>query len=366
MDGIESILTLSYLPQLGPARIKQLHSAFGSCADVLERDPQVLAGYMPEVALTELGHWHRNPDHPIREQVKRDSDALHRQESTILTFLGHEHYPELLYNISAPPPFLTIRGSITTLELPQIAMVGTRRPTAGGRDVARSFARYLAGAGFAITSGLALGVDACAHRGALEAKGVTLAVLGTGLDTIYPARNRALADEIEAAGGTLISEFLPGTAPEAKNFPRRNRVISGLSLGTMVVEAAVKSGSLITARYALEQEREVFAVPGSIHNPMSRGCHALIKDGAKLVETADDIIDELGAAIAYKKQQCSQPQEKAPEQHWLLPFMGYDPVSVDSLCERSGANTSEITPALLELELDGLIEQRGCHYCRIC
>lgn len=365
MDGIETALTLSYLPLLGPARIKHLHATFGCLELVLNRDPKELTGHMPEPSLRELMRWRSQPEHPIRERVKKDREALARLDFAEVLTLDDNHYPELLYNTSSPPPLLTVRGDLTVLELPQIAMVGTRRPTAGGGELARSFAGFLANAGFAITSGLALGIDTCAHRGALEAEGITLAVLGTGLDRIYPARNRALAEEIVAAGGALISEFLPGTPPEAKNFPRRNRVISGLSLGTMVVEAAVKSGSLITARYALEQEREVFAVPGSIHNPMSRGCHALIKSGAKLVESAEDIVEELGAGLAFKQQQCDSFAGDDAQEHWLLKHMGYDPVSVDELCQRSGASASTIASALLDLELDGVIEQRGSYYCRV-
>ncbi|MDO3387721.1 DNA-processing protein DprA [Gilvimarinus sp. SDUM040013] len=366
MDGIEAALTLSYLPQLGPARLKQVHQALGPLPNLLDMGEEQLIDHMPGAALCALRAWQDNLSHPIRERVQRDLDRVASTRGVTHLCLADDDYPHLLYNTSAPPPILSVRGSIAALELPQIAMVGTRRPTVGGSEIARDFARYLAASGFAVTSGLALGIDACAHRGALDAKGVTLAVLGSGIDRVYPARNRALAEEIVDGGGALVSEFLPGTAPEAKNFPRRNRVISGLSLGTMVVEAAIKSGSLITARYALEQEREVFAVPGSIHNPMSRGCHSLINSGAKLVECAQDIIEELGAGLAFKHEQCQPTGDiNEAQEHWLLQTMGYDPVTVDHLCSRSGAPAADILTSLIELELHGAVEQRGSYYCRV-
>ena len=208
-------------------------------------------------------------------------------------------YPQQLKQISSAPPLLYSLGQTDNLHLPQIAIVGSRRMTRGGENNALQWSRFLANSGFTITSGLALGVDGCAHRGALEAtNGKTVAVMATGIDSIYPQRHRQLAEQILDSGGTLVTEFHPNEKPLPTHFPRRNRIISGLSLGVLVVEAAVKSGSLITARYALEQNREVFAIPGSIHNPQSRGCHLLIKEGAQLVESGDDIIAELGGAMA--------------------------------------------------------------------
>ena len=195
-------------------------------------------------------------------------------------------YPALLKQIADPPPLLFVRGDRDYLAQPQLAIVGSRNPTHTGRALAREFAAHLASFGLTITSGLASGIDGAAHQGAIEAGGTTLAVTGTGLDRVYPARHRDLAHRV-AENGALVTEFPPGTAPLAANFPRRNRLISGLSLGTLVVEAALRSGSLITARSALEQGREVFAIPGSIHNPLARGCHALIRDGAKLVESGE-------------------------------------------------------------------------------
>jgi DNA processing protein len=240
-------------------------------------------------------------------------------------------------------------------------MVGSRNPTTGGERTARDFARHLAGCGLAITSGLAVGVDAAAHQGALEAGGITLAVTGTGLDRVYPARHRELAHRI-AERGALVSEFPPGTPPLAGNFPRRNRIISGLSVGTLVVEAALKSGSLITARLAVEQGREVFAIPGSIHNPLARGCHALIRQGAKLVETADDIAEELAALLGglslepvvdagHADEGCHSLED--PEYQRLLQAMGHDPVSVDQLVARTGFTAETVSSMLLLLELQG-------------
>jgi DNA processing protein len=206
-------------------------------------------------------------------------------------------YPPLLREIPQAPPVLFVHGDPDCLRVPQLAMVGTRNPTPSGRETARQFAAHLAGAGMIITSGLALGIDAAAHQGALAGGGRTIAVMGTSLDRVYPAKHRDLARAI-AERGALVSELPTGTPALAENFPRRNRLISGLALGVLVVEAALQSGSLITARLALDQGREVFAIPGSIHNPLAKGCHALIRQGAKLVETANDIVEELGALAA--------------------------------------------------------------------
>ncbi len=233
--------------------------------------------------------WLKDPDWDL---VDQDLRWLEGPDNHLLT-LGHPDYPTLLAELPDAPPLLFVHGDPGVLSLPQLAIVGSRNPTPGGESTARDFARHLAAAGVTVTSGLALGVDGAAHEGALDAEGVTVAVMGTGLDRVYPARHRDLAHRI-AVRGALVSEFAPGTPPKGDHFPRRNRIISGLSLGTLVVEAALRSGSLITARLASEQGREVFAIPGSIHNPLARGCHALIRQGAKLVETGQDILDELG------------------------------------------------------------------------
>lgn len=269
-------------------------------------------------------------------------------------------YPALLAQITDPPPLLFVHGDPNHLGSPQIAMVGSRNPSASGRRTAIDFAGFLASAGITITSGLATGIDGAAHKGALDAGGKTLAVTGTGLDRVYPARHKALAHRI-VEQGALVSEFPVGTPPHPGHFPRRNRVISALSMGTLVVEAAQRSGSLITARLATEQGREVFAIPGSIHNPLARGCHRLIRQGAKLVETAADVIEELGPLLGtLEMASAGEPAAQEGEarawdedyQH-LLDSMGYDPVSVDLLIQRSGFPAETVSSMLLLLELEG-------------
>jgi DNA processing protein len=242
----------------------------------------------------------------------------------------------------------------------QLAMVGSRNPTPGGVRTATDFAAHLARAGLVITSGLALGIDAASHAGALEAGQPTIAVMGTGLDRVYPGSHRELAHRI-AEQGALVSEFPVGSQPRPENFPRRNRIISGLSLGTLVVEAASRSGSLISARCAADQGREVFAIPGSIHNPLARGCHALIRQGAKLVETAGDVVNELGAlALAGTLQEVANPAAAEapaldPEYATLLDAIGFDPVPVDVLVATCGLTPAEVSSMLLQLELRGFV-----------
>jgi DNA processing protein len=297
--------------------------------------------------------------------------------------LASDSYPPLLAEVSDAPVGLFVRGDPAALSLPQLAIVGSRNPTAGGRDNATGFAAHLARRGLAITSGLAIGIDAAAHQGALAAEGVTIAVCGTGLDVDYPSAHGALAEAI-AKRGALVSEFPLGMPALQANFPRRNRIISGLALGTLVVEAAVRSGSLITARLAAEQGREVFAIPGSIHNPLARGCHQLLRQGAKLVETCDDIFAELRAlvgALAPALQAAVSDERKpgtaGPESsaavapaldkayEILLDALGFEPAGVDTLVERTGFAADEVASMLLILELDGKLESRpGGRYVR--
>jgi DNA processing protein len=255
-------------------------------------------------------------------------------------------------------------GDAELLGLPQLAVVGARAASAQGLENAQAFAAELARRGLTITSGLALGIDAAAHRGALAAEGLTVAVCGNGLDRVYPARNRELAHAI-AARGLLLSEFPAGVAPLRENFPRRNRIISGLALGVLVVEAARESGSLITARMAVEQGREVFAIPGSIHNPQARGCHALIREGAKLVETVDDILSELAPQLPAARAALAagtipaankpQPDAADPDQVRILEALGFETLALDHLVGRLGLPVERIAAALLRLELDGLV-----------
>lgn len=292
-----------------------------------------------------------------------DESEWLQQENHHRIRLGDEAYPELLAGIPGPPDRLYVVGDPEILHLPALAIVGSRNPTSGGAQNAFEFARHLGRTGFCIVSGLAQGIDAAAHRGALAAKAPTVAFLGHGIDRVYPAVNHGLAREI-ARHGALVSEFPLGTAPNRALFPQRNRLISGLSLGTLVVEAARRSGSLITARLASEQGREVFAIPGSIHNPLTRGCHQLIRQGAKLVEAADDIIAELAPLAGHMLQTIDtaiSPQEarvEVDEEYVkLLEALGHDPVSADEIVERSGLTIDQVSSMLLILELEGKIEK---------
>ncbi|HQT44052.1 MAG TPA: DNA-processing protein DprA [Halothiobacillus sp.] len=281
-------------------------------------------------------------------------------------------YPELLKTLPDAPAALFGRGDIRLLQEPQLAIVGSRSPTGGGLNNARAFARHLSTQGFVITSGLALGIDAAAHRGALAAGGATIAVMGTGPDVIYPREHAALSEEIVQAGGLLVSEWPPGTTARKEHFPRRNRLISGMAEGVLVVEASLQSGSLITARLAAEQGREVFAIPGSIHNPLSRGAHRLIRDGAKLVETGQDIFEELAASLGARLRQAppdaplndTEIQDTNtdltlpgldPAQQQLLDRLGFDPQSADALIAASGLTPAAVSSILLMLELAGYV-----------
>jgi DNA processing protein len=309
---------------------------------------------------------------PSAEGIAADERWLAGPCRRLVTW-GSPSYPALLAEISDAPLVLFVEGDSAALSLPQLAVVGSRNPTAIGRDTAAQFAGHLASAGFAIVSGLALGIDAAAHRGALEGGGHTIAVLGCGLDRIYPAENAALARQV-AARGALVSDLPTGTAPMKQHFPRRNRLISGLSVGTLVVEAALRSGSLITARLAAEQGREVFAIPGSIHSPLSRGCHRLIRQGAKLVEAADDIFTELSALLAGLRpgNRAEEPDAHQDsgcaldkEYEILLDALGFESAAVDDLVARTGFEAGAVSSMLLILELEGRIAQQpGGNFCR--
>jgi DNA processing protein len=304
-----------------------------------------------------------NPD-----ALEQEFQWLGEKNNHLLTWQDAD-YPRLLREIPDPPAVLFVCGDKALLNQPQIAIVGSRNPTRSGEENARAFAADLAQAGLTITSGLAIGIDACAHRGALASGGKTIAVFGTGLDRVYPAQQRELAHQI-AAQGALVSEFPLGTAPRREHFPRRNRIISGMSLGVLVVEAALQSGSRITARLAADQGREVFAIPGSIHSPLARGCHALIRQGAKLVETAQDVLEEIVPLVPTPKPAAVEIGRTHPHDEStaiLLEHLGYDPTDIDTLVERSGLTPDFISSMLLQMELHGLIEARpGGKYLRIC
>lgn len=346
-------LALQRIPGVGPVTFNKLVNQVHHPADIF-REARLLKGIDPKVL-----HLLQSPDW---DQVERDLEWLSADNRHVID-QQHQFYPELLKQITDPPALLFVQGDVTLLSKWQLAIVGSRNPSASGRDSAFEFARYLVQGDIVITSGLATGIDAAAHKGALAAAGKTIAVIGTGLDRVYPAAHRDLAHHI-AENGAIVSEFPLGTSPKAENFPRRNRIISGLSLGTLVVEAAVKSGSLITARMAMEQGREVFAIPGSIHSPLSRGCHQLIREGAKLVETANDIIEELGAlaGVIPQDQQFSDPAAAMTESaeldndyQQLFEFLGYDPIHIDILIDKSGLTVDAVSSMLLLLELQGKV-----------
>lgn len=271
-----------------------------------------------------------------------------------LICLDDDAYPVRLRNTPDPPPLIYVAGKRELLHDPALAVVGSRSPTPRGAADATAFARSLSDAGMCIVSGLALGVDAAAHRGGLDGRSSSIAVVGTGIDRIYPPGNAALAREI-AERGAVVSEFPLGTPPVRSNFPRRNRIIGGIGLGCLVVEAAMHSGSLITAKQAADYGRDVFALPGSIHSPLSKGCHWLIKQGAKLVESADDILEEFGVAVA--RDAPARPPPVAADEHCrrLLAALGAETLSVDALCERTGLTAEVASAMLLTLELDGYV-----------
>lgn len=334
-------LALWRTPELGPVRFAAIYQVFPRLSDFFSQVATHTS--LPKVAQDYL----KNPDWAAVEQ---DLAWVEHSCHHIVTWQDR-HYPALLREIATAPPILFVQGDPTVLASPQIAIVGSRHPTPIGLDNASAFARHVASAGYTITSGLALGVDGACHRGALSVQGMTVAVMGAGLDRLYPARHQALAEQIVAAGGALVSEFPLGSGPKAEHFPRRNRVISGLSMGVLVVEAAVSSGSLITARYAMEQGREVFAIPGSIHNPLARGCHALIRQGATLVETYDDIVKELNGLLQWVKPQ----QEQDSLKQKVLAAIDDAPTAIDVLLARTGITVPVISSLLLELELSGLV-----------
>ncbi len=293
----------------------------------------------------------KEPPPRHEEQVAATRSWLEGDASRHVIALGDAAYPSSLLETADPPLLLYAQGHVEWLQAVSIAIVGSRNPTAQGVDNARAFAKHLSQAGLAVVSGMALGIDGAAHEGALSGPGGTIAVMGTGPDRIYPARHRALAHRI-AAEGLLLTEFEIGVPPLAENFPQRNRIIAGLARGTLVVEAALPSGSLSTARAALEAGREVFAIPGSIHSPQSRGCHALIKQGAKLVESADDITSELQWKVG---EPIGARADAPPGDSPLLQALGHEPATLDALGARTGMSTAELNAQLLELELDGRV-----------
>ena len=339
-------LRLLLTPGVGRDTARRLLAAFGAPEAVFAAPPaQVhsVVGPLAEVL--------RDEPEPWAAQVDDAERWLAGGPNRHVVTLGDAEYPPLLLETADPPLLLFAQGRLELLRATSIAIVGSRHASPQGKDNARAFAEHFSRAGLCVVSGMAWGIDGAAHEGALAGGGATIAVVGTGLDRVYPPRHHALAHRI-AEQGLLISEFPIGTPPLPANFPMRNRIIAGLSLGTLVVEAAVQSGSLITARQAAEMGREVFAVPGSIHTPQARGCHALIKQGAKLVESADDVMAELRITPAAPFIEPA-PAEPPATAHALLEALGHDPATLDALGARTGLAAPQLGAQLLELELDG-------------
>jgi DNA processing protein len=346
-------------PGLGRDSARRLLAAFGSPAAVLDAAPATLRPWVGAAVADALGQ----APAPVTQRLAAAQAWLDGSADRHALTLDHPDWPPLLLQTADPPLLLYVQGHPARLAAASLAVVGSRQPTPQGRDNARSFARALAEAGWQIVSGLAQGIDAAAHEGALDAPpgaAGTLAVVGTGLDRVYPAAHARLAQRI-AESGALVSEYAPGTPPLPEHFPQRNRLIAGLCRGTLVVEAALRSGSLITARLANEAGREVFAVPGSIHAPQSRGCHRLIQQGAKLVESAQDILDELGGTAASASSRAVQsdlPLAEAGTADPLLDALGSDPVTLDALAARTGWPASQLAGRLMELELEGRVARQ--------
>ena len=345
-DDLAAWLRLSLTPGLHGDALRRLLTAMGSPQQILAASRAALAPHVPAPVATAI-------QTGVPEDVLATAAAWLDDTANRIVTLADAEYPRQLLQIPDPPPLIYAKGRLDLLNRPGLAIVGSRNATAQGAANAESFARTLSQGGLTIVSGLALGIDAAAHRGGLAGASSSIAVVGTGLDIVYPARNRALAHQL-AQQGLLISEFPLGTPPLPHNFPRRNRLISGLALGCVVVEAALGSGSLITARSALEQGREVFAIPGSIHSPLAKGCHALIKQGAKLVESAADILEELRLPAA--SDPGSPPDAPGDDACSLvLKALGHEPCDLDALTARCDMSVAEVSAALTQLEIDGRV-----------
>ena len=392
-----SALALFHLPGVGATRYHKLIEWFGSVEAAVIGDRKLImaAGVKAESVRLLDEYVLKAFDSDIGRLIKRDLEWAENPGNDLL-LIDDQDYPPLLKHIDSPPPVLYIKGDRALVSEPQIAIVGSRSPSIDGKENAYRFAKSIVNVGLVVTSGMALGVDGAAHKGAIDGNGHTVAVVGTGVDVIYPARHRALSAGI-LERGVIVSELPLGTQPHPSNFPRRNRIISALSLGVLVVEASPKSGSLITAHCALDQGREVYAIPGSIHNPMARGCHQLLRQGAKLVESAEDIFEELSSLLAFHQLMRNESTNTKPFSEFsvedsqvnmtadlfepergssfesglasndlhtdltetetrLLSLLGYDVVSVDLAVERSELPVEEISILLMSLELKGFVQ----------
>ncbi|MBP6104487.1 MAG: DNA-processing protein DprA [Gammaproteobacteria bacterium] len=354
-ETLPYILALLRIPGVGPI----------SLAEALEAHPD------PRTLFDSRGYCTWFKSKADWSLVDKDLAWAQKPDCSLLS-LQDPNYPSLLSEIHSAPPLLFVQGNRRLLSQLQIAIVGSRNPSYAGLENALQFGKYFSGVRLTVTSGLALGIDAAAHKGALLGVGQTIAVLGNGLDQIYPSAHKNLAQQIIDQGGALVSEFPIGTPPLPGHFPRRNRIISGLTVGTLVIEAALNSGSLITAKYALEQGREVFAVPGSIHSPLVKGCHALIREGAKLVETAEHVVEELGSLKGYVA--CTRKSDKASRetrdslgsaQESLLQQVGYECTPMESILQQSRLTAKLASSMLLELELQGYVCSVPGGYARL-
>ncbi len=351
-------IALNLIPGLGGESFRRLLSAFGEPDNIFAAGYSALNGVVKPAVARQICN---GPDDSL---IAPTLEWLEHPTNHLVT-LADADYPSLLLQTPDAPPLFYLKGRRELLKSNFLAVVGSRNASSQGMLNAESFARSLSDNGFCIVSGMAAGIDAAAHQGGLAGTASSLAVVGTGLDSVYPASNHRLAHEL-AESGALLSEFPLGTPAKAQNFPRRNRIISGVALGCLVVEAALRSGSLITARLAAEQGREVFAIPGSIHSPLSRGCHALIKQGVKLVECAEDIFGELRHTATLPLRTAATGGAAAAFQP-LLDFMGFEPVDIDSLVTRSGLTSNRVCAMLLHMELDGYVATLpGGMYQRLC
>jgi DNA processing protein len=341
-------LRLALVDELTPAGFRKLLATHSSPEAICAAGRATLSRSVADSVAAAIV---RGPD---PERLDKALRWLDDSANRVIT-LADKAYPSLLLEISDPPPLLYVKGNPDLLDHASLAVVGSRNATQQGRANAEAFSRELSDGGFTIVSGLALGIDTAAHVGGLGGASSSVAIVGTGLDIVYPARNRDLAHRL-AEAGALVSEFALGTPALASNFPRRNRLISGLSRGCLVVEAALKSGSLITAGYALEQGREVFAVPGSIHSSLSKGCHLLLKQGAKLAESSQDILEELGAVVPGRLTTIESVDD-GTEENPVLAALGFDPLDLDVLCQRSGLTPESASAMLLTLELQGVVSR---------
>lgn len=343
---LEARLRLHLLPELGPRRLHKLFSAFPDASSALSAPASAWRSLGLPASCAEA---RRSPS--IRERAAASLNWLEAPQHHLLMW-DDPAYPGLLEELPDAPPLLFIAGDPSVLAQPQLAMVGSRRASRPGLDNATAFARNLARGGFVITSGLALGIDGAAHQGALDVGGKTVAVLGTGLEQLYPRRHSGLAARIVEGGGAVVSELPLDCPPQAANFPRRNRIISGLSLGVLVVEASPSSGSLITARLAAEQGREVYAIPGSIHHPGARGCHQLIRQGAALVESVEDVLQALRG---WQQAPATPETQRSEPTHPLVAQLHAAPMSSEALASAVSQPLAQILAALTELEVEGLV-----------